>query len=103
LAQAADGAEHVLHGRRLAQHFGHGGLALFGHLFALLSSTARRISSTALGRSKGLGRYSKAPRWKAETALSRSEYAVMMMTGSPGCSHLLQQLQAASRRACGCR
>src|SRR3954470_18092115 len=53
-----------------------------------LSSTARRISSTALGRSKGLGRYSKAPPWKAETALSRSEKAVMMMTGSPGCFSL---------------
>ena len=38
-----------------------------------LSSTARRISSTALGRSKGLARYSNAPRWKADTALSRSE------------------------------
>ncbi len=38
-----------------------------------LSSTARRISSTALGTSKGLGRYSKAPPWKALTALSRSE------------------------------
>jgi uncharacterized protein YoaH (UPF0181 family) len=38
-----------------------------------LSSTARRISSTALVTSKGLGRYSKAPPWKAETALSRSE------------------------------
>ena len=50
-----------------------------------LSSTARRISSTALGKSNGLGRYSNAPRWKAETALSRSEYAVMMMTGKPGC------------------
>ena len=49
-----------------------------------LSSTARRISSTALGTSKGLGRYSKAPPWKADTALSRSEYAVMMITGSPG-------------------
>ena len=49
-----------------------------------LSSTARRISSTALGRSKGLGRYSKAPPWKAETALSRSENAVMMITGKPG-------------------
>ena len=49
-----------------------------------LSSTARRISSIALGRSKGLGRYSNAPPWKADTALSRSEYAVMMMTGSPG-------------------
>ena len=49
-----------------------------------LSSTARRISSTALGRSKGLGRYSNAPPWNALTALSRSENAVMMITGSPG-------------------
>ncbi len=49
-----------------------------------LSSTARRINSMALGRSKGLGRYSNAPLWKADTALSRSEYAVMMMTGRPG-------------------
>ncbi len=49
-----------------------------------LSSTARRISSTALGTSKGLARYSKAPPWKDETALSRSEYAVMTITGRPG-------------------
>src|SRR5574343_1561750 len=58
-----------------------------------LSSTARRINSIALGRSKGLGRYSKAPPWKADTALSRSEYAVMMMTGRPG----MRCLTAASR------
>ncbi len=38
-----------------------------------LSSSARRIRSTALGTSKGLGRYSKAPPWKADTALSMSE------------------------------
>ena len=49
-----------------------------------LSSTARRINSTALGRSKGLGRYSNAPPWKADTALSKSENAVMMMTGNMG-------------------
>ena len=49
-----------------------------------LSSTARRISSTALGKSKGLGKYSKAPPWKELTALSKSEKAVMMMTGKPG-------------------
>jgi hypothetical protein len=84
LAQPADGAEHVLHGRRLAQHLGR----LHGRASATssrrLSSTARRISSTAVFTSKGLGRYSKAPPWKAETALSRSEKAVMMITGSPG-------------------
>jgi len=49
-----------------------------------LSSTARRINSTALVRSKGLGRYSNAPPWNALTALSRSLKAVMMMTGRPG-------------------
>ena len=46
---------------------------------------ARWISSIALGRSKGLGRYSKAPPWKADTALSRSENAVITITGSAGC------------------
>ncbi len=49
-----------------------------------LSSIARRIRSTAWSTSKGFGRYSKAPPWKAATALSRSEYAVMMITGSDG-------------------
>ena len=55
--------------------------------------------------SNGLGRYSKAPPWNAATALSRSEYAVMMMTGRP--RMLLLDLVAAargrSRPACGCR
>ena len=49
-----------------------------------LSSSARRISSTALSISKGLARYSKAPPWNAATAESRSEKAVIMMTGKPG-------------------
>ena len=49
-----------------------------------LSSNARRIRSTAWSTSNGFGRYSKAPPWKAATALSRSEYAVMMITGSAG-------------------
>ena len=61
-----------------------------------LSSSARRISSTAWSTSKGLGRYSKAPPWKAATALSRSEYAVITMTGTAGwrCLTALQQLEA---------
>ena len=54
-----------------------------------LSSSARRISSTARSTSNGLARYSNAPPWNAATALSRSEYAVMMMTGSPGCLALM--------------
>ena len=35
LRQPSDGTEHVLHGRRLAQHFGRRGHALFGYFFAL--------------------------------------------------------------------
>src|SRR5262245_40978184 len=50
-----------------------------------LSSSARRISSTAWSTSNGFGRYSNAPPWNAATADSRSEYAVMMITGSSGC------------------
>ena len=38
-----------------------------------LSSSARRISSTAWSTSKGFGRYSNAPPWNAATADSRSE------------------------------
>src|SRR6185437_8605585 len=49
-----------------------------------LSSIARRTSSTAWSTSNGLGRYSNAPPWNACTALLRSEYAVMMMTGVDG-------------------
>jgi hypothetical protein len=37
-----------------------------------------------------LGRYSNAPPWKAATALSRSEYAVMMITGSVGWRSLIR-------------
>ena len=48
------------------------------------SSRARRINSTAWSTSNGFGRYSNAPPWNAATALSRSEYAVMMMTGVVG-------------------
>src|SRR4249920_396434 len=54
-----------------------------------LSSMARRIRSTAWSTSNGLGRYSKAPPWKAATALSKSEYAVMIMTGRLGWRSLI--------------
>src|SRR3990172_7297802 len=47
---------------------------------------ARRTSATASSMSKGFGRYSKAPPRYAATALSRSEYAVMTMTGRRGWS-----------------
>ncbi|KEH14066.1 hypothetical protein GY15_07625 [Delftia sp. 670] len=85
LAEPADGAKDVLHGSAWPSISACSGACASATSSRRLSSTARRMSSTALGRSKGLGRYSKAPRWKAETALSRSEYAVMMMTGRPGC------------------
>ena len=66
--------EHVHHGGRLAQHLGTSACCS-STTFLLVSSTARRISSTALGRSKGLGGYSNAPLWKAEgdRAVERSE------------------------------
>ncbi len=49
-----------------------------------VSFVARRISASACSMSNGLGRYSNAPPWNAATALSRSEYAVMMMIGICG-------------------
>ena len=49
-----------------------------------VSAVARRISASAWSTSKGFGRYSNAPPWNAATALSRSEYAVMMITGICG-------------------
>ena len=42
------------------------------------------MSATAWSTSNGFGRYSNAPPWNAATALSRSEYAVMMITGMCG-------------------
>ena len=50
------------------------------------SAIARRINSTAPSMSKGFARYSNAPPRNAVTALSRSEKAVMMMTGISGCA-----------------
>ena len=47
---------------------------------------ARRTSSTAWSMSKGFGRYSNAPPSYADTALGRSECAVMTITGSVGCA-----------------
>ena len=46
---------------------------------------ALRTKSTASSTSKGLGKYSNAPPWKADTALSKSEWAVMMIMGKSGC------------------
>jgi hypothetical protein len=55
LREPADGAEHVLHRRRLAQHFGAAAIRSSATSSRWLSSTARRISSIALGRSNGFG------------------------------------------------
>ena len=74
LRQPADGAKHVLHRRRLAEHLGvRATPASLGNVVARLSSPARRISASAWSTSNGLGRYSNAPPWNAATALSRSE------------------------------
>ena len=55
-----------------------------GSAVAGVSVVARRISASAWSTSNGFGRYSNAPPWNAATALSRSEYAVMMITGMCG-------------------
>ena len=78
LAQPADRAEHVLHGGRLTEHF-RGFDMLFGHLLALASSTARRISSTALGGSKGGQGIQRAALERRHGAVQVGE-GVMMMT-----------------------
>ena len=81
--QLADGAKHVPHGRRRPSIPGRQSGALRSPLRAGFLRP-RRINPPLLGKSNG-GQVFNAPRWKAETALSRSEYAVMMMTGKPGC------------------
>ena len=59
LREPADGAEHLLHRRRLAEDFrGLARAARWPRVSRRLSSSARRISSTAWSTSKGLGRYS---------------------------------------------
>jgi hypothetical protein len=69
LRQASDRPEYILHRRRLAE------------VDALAAWLARRISASAWSTSNGFGRYSNAPPWNDATALSRSEYAVITMTG----------------------
>ena len=59
LAQPADGAKHILHGRRLAQHFGSGSLALFGHLFALAFFDRAADQLHRFGQIKRLGQVFK--------------------------------------------
>ena len=59
LAQAADGTEHVLHGGRLAQHFGRLGHALFADLFALAFFHRAADQLHRLGQIKRLGQVFK--------------------------------------------
>ena len=55
LRQAADGAEHVLHRRRLAQHLGRGGHALLGHFLALAFLHGAADQLDRLGQVERLG------------------------------------------------
>ena len=59
LRQAANGAEHVLHGRGLAQHLGRIGHALLGHLLALAFVDRAADQLHRLGQVKGLGQVFK--------------------------------------------
>jgi hypothetical protein len=55
LAQAADGAEHVLHRRGLAQHLGRRAHALLGHFLALAFLDGAADQLHRLGQIEGLG------------------------------------------------
>jgi hypothetical protein len=55
LAQAADGAEHVLHRRRLPQHLGRRAHALLGHFLALAFLHRAADQLHRLGQIEGLG------------------------------------------------
>jgi hypothetical protein len=73
LRKAPHGTEDLLHRLRLAENFGTSPADSCAVSPCSLSSSARRIRSTAWSTSKGFGRYSYAPPWNAETAESRSE------------------------------
>ena len=62
LAQTADGAEHVLHGGRLAQHLRGFGLSLFNHFLALAFFNRAANQLHRLGQVEGLGQvFKRAP------------------------------------------
>jgi hypothetical protein len=85
LRQPPDRAEDLLHRRRLAEDFRRLRARRRDRRRDRASrSVARRISAIAWSTSNGFGRYSNAPPWNACTALSRSEYAVITMTGMCG-------------------
>ena len=58
------------------------------------SMSARLTIDTASSTSNGFGMYSKAPPWIEATALSRSEWAVITMTGTSGCCSLSRDRSA---------
>ena len=59
LRQAPNGAKHILHGRRLAQHFRCGCHQLFGHLFALAFFQGSANQLNGFGQIKGFGQIFK--------------------------------------------
>jgi hypothetical protein len=61
---------------------------------ALGSERARSTTATSSRRSKGLGRYSKAPRSVALTAVSRVLRALMTMILRPGRSFLIRGIRS---------
>ena len=73
-------------------------------------ATARSATVTTSSMSRGLARNSNAPSRYADTVLSRSEYAVIMMTGTSGWSSAsfasnskpsVPGMRTSQKRACG--
>ena len=100
LRQAANGAEHVLHGGRLAQHLGHGAQALFGHFLALAFVHGAADQLHRFGQIEGFGQVLES------TALKRRHRAVQVGEGGhdddrqtrQALFHLLQQIEAGTTR-----
>ena len=59
--------------------------------FLLACCSARWVVATASSTSKGLGKYSNAPPWYEATALSKSEWAVVIITGKPGWAAVIRE------------
>ena len=96
LRQPPDGAEHVLHGGRLAQHFGGCGLALFGDFFALAFFDRAADQLHRLGQVKGLGQVFERAALKGRHRAVEVGVRRHDDDGQAGLqlAHLLQQLQA---------
>ena len=103
--QAADGAEHLLHRRRLAEQ-----LRDLRRLRRRVVAAPRGLAGAPheLDRLVDVERLRQVFEGAALVGRHRavrSECAVMTMTGSVGCAraHFAQQVDAASCPACGCR